>query len=214
MNDQTRPNGQAGPSMQAQPVKINRKLNLVLQVDSAKGRLHVHSVPISRAMFEQHFLVIARALTQIYNNGLGLLFGPRVAKLMLIREAEAMGDNEIDRVNMGLLPEIDRLTNVLVPNERGWENLPYETAKKRGIIDEETQVEIENAIIYFTCASSIHLQSEVPTAVAGLRQFLGADTTLLNVTEYRNSLPTSTPVVITGESVTSTIVEGQSSIPT
>jgi hypothetical protein len=60
-------------------VSLNRKLNLVLHVDTEKGRIYIHSVPIGRLIFEDNFLVIGRAFTAIYTNGLGPVAGPRVA---------------------------------------------------------------------------------------------------------------------------------------
>lgn len=200
------------PNIKEQQVKLNRRLNLTLEVDSPKGKIHVHAVPISRAFFEDNFLVISRAYTAIYNNNLGPVVGPRVAKLMLTREALEI--DELVKVNSVLLPEIERLTTVLMPSERGWEMVPYAAARKRGMIDEETDCEIENALVYFTCASSVHLQKEVPVVMGGLRQFWGAVMTSLNVMEYKNSLPTSTPEETTGEKPTSTGAAAPSSIPT
>lgn len=200
------------PHLREQGVKLNRKLNLVLQVDSTKGRAHVYAEPISRAVFEDNFLVIGRAYMAIYNNNLGPVVGPRMAKLMLMREALEI--DELVKVNSVLLPEIERLTTVLMPNERGWEMVPYAAARKRGMLDEETDSEIENALVFFTCASSVHLQKEVPTVMGGLRQFWGVVMTSLNVMEFKNSLPISTPEETTGEKPTSTGAAAPSSIPT
>jgi uncharacterized membrane protein len=104
------------------------------------------------------------------------------------------------------------LTNVLVAGERGWETMPYDVARKRSLIDEDAAALVENAIVYFTCASSIHMETELGMALDGLRQLWNAQTSSLNATEYMRSLPTSTPVETTGEkpAVTAT---NQSSIP-
>jgi hypothetical protein len=202
------------PGSKPPTVTINRKLNLVLEMEGEKGRIHVHAVPISRAIFEENFLVISRAYMAIYNNDLGPVVGPRVAKLMLLREAGNLGADADAAVKTALLPEIERLATVLFQGERGWETLPYAAMRNRGMIDEETAAEIENALVYFTCASSIHLQRELAVVVGGLRQFSGAVTTSLTLTEYKNSLPTWTSVETTGEKPTPTTAADQSSIPT
>jgi hypothetical protein len=180
-------------------------------VDSEKGRIHVHSVPISRAVFERHFMAISRAYTAIYANQLDWM-GPRLAKLMLLREAEAIGETE--SVNRELLPEIERLTNVLLPGERSWDMMPLAAVRNRSMIEEEVIIEIENALVFFTCASALHPQKELEVMVAGLRRFWGAVTTSSNVTEYRSSLPISIPAETTGEKPTSNEAAVPSSIPT
>src|SRR6516162_2431588 len=134
-------------------VTLNRKLNLVLSVETERGTVHVHSSPIGREVFEDNFLVISRAFTQVYTNGLGPVTGPRVAALLLKQEAEKM---EIwERTRQSLMAEINRLTNVIVPGDSGWETMPFDIAKKRGVLDDTAASEVENSVVYFTCASSI-----------------------------------------------------------
>ncbi len=177
---------------------LNRKLNIVLNVDTEKGPIYIHSAPISREVFEDNYLVISRAFTQVYTNGLGPVTGPRVAALLLRDEAKKMDIWE--RTQQSLMAEIYRLTNVIAPGEGGWEQYPFGVAKQRGILDADAAAEAENCIIYFTCASSVHLRAELGVALEGLSTLWGAQTTLLNVTEYMRSLPISTPEGTTGES--------------
>jgi hypothetical protein len=178
-------------------VKINRRLNLVLSIEGEKGRVHVHSVPISRSVFEDNWLVISRTLSATYMNKLGPVMGPRVAALALRDEAKEMGIWE--GVQNSLLQEIKRLTNVIVPSERGWETLPYGEAIKRGWLDEDQVAEVENSLVYFTCASWMHPREQFITVMDGMRTLWGAQTTSSNVTEYQRSLPISMPVETTGE---------------
>ena len=145
---------------------LNRRLNIVLSVDTDNGPIHIHSVPISRTTFEDNFLVISRAFTAVYTNGLGPVTGPRVAALLLKQEAQTLGVWE--RTQQSLMAEIYRLTNVIVPGDNGWETMPYDGAKKRGILDDDMAAEVENCIVYFTCASSIHLKQEMAVAMEGL----------------------------------------------
>jgi hypothetical protein len=179
-------------------VTLDRKLNLVLSVETEKGPAHIHSSPISREVFEDNFLAISRAFTAIYTNGLGPVTGPRVAALLLRDEAKKLGSWE--RTQQSLMAEIYRLTNVVAPGENGWESMPFDIAKKRGILDDDAAAEAENCIVYFICASSIHLRAEMAVAMEGLSALWSARTTSSNVTEYMRSLPTSTLEENTGES--------------
>jgi hypothetical protein len=178
-------------------VTLNRKLNLVLSVETEKGLVHIHSTPIGREVFEENFLVISRAFTAVYTNGLGPVTGPRVAALLLKEEGKKLGVWE--RTQQSLMAEIYRLTNVIAPGDNGWENMPFDVARKRGILDEDAAAEVENCIVYFTCASSIHLKAELAVATEGLSTLWNAQTTLSNATEYMRSLPISTTEESTGE---------------
>jgi hypothetical protein len=80
--------------------------------------------------------------------------------------------------------------------------MPFDIAKKRGVLDDTAASEVENSVVYFTCASSIHLKAELTVALEGLRTLWDAQTTSLNVTEYMNSLPTSTQEESIGEKQT------------
>jgi hypothetical protein len=123
--------------------------------------------------------------------------GPRVAALLLKQEAQALG--VWDRTQQSLMSEIYRLTNVIIPGEHGSEQIPFDVARKRGILEDDTASEVENCIVYFTCASSIHLKAEMAVALEGLNTLWGAQTILSNVTEYMSSLRTSIKEETTGE---------------
>jgi hypothetical protein len=117
---------------------------------------------------------------------------------LLLRD-EAKKLNVWERTQQSLMAEIYRLTNVIAPGENGWETMPFDVAKKRGVLDDDAAAEAENCIVYFICASSIHLRAEMAVAMEGLNTLWSAQTTLSNVTEYMKSLPTSTPEENTGE---------------
>jgi hypothetical protein len=178
-------------------VKLNRKLNLVLSVDTEEGTIHIHSSPIGREVFEDNFLVISRAFTAVYTNGLGPVTGPRVAALLLKDEATKLG--VWDKTQQSLMAEIYRLTTAIIPTDHGWESIPYDVARKRGLIDADAAGLVENSLVYFTCASSVHIKTELTVALEGLSTLWGAQTTSLSVTEYMRSLPMSTPEENTGE---------------
>jgi hypothetical protein len=174
---------------------IDRKLNLVQTVHAAKGPVHVHSMPISRAVYEDNYLVIAKAYGTVLTLG---PMGPPVAFLRLRDEAKAMGIWE--RTQQSLMGEVYRLTNVIAPGDGGWESLPFDVAKKRGIIDEDTASEVENCICYFIFASSIPLREEIAQMVTeNLERLWSAQLTALNSSEFLRSLPPITGIRQTGE---------------
>lgn len=178
-------------------VKLNRKLNLVVSVETEKGTVHIHSVPIGRSVFEDNYLPISRAFTAVYTNGLGPVTGPRVAALLLKEEAQKL--NIWERTQQSLIAEIHRLSNVIAPGPSGWESMPFDVARKRGVLGDDDAAEVENCLVYFTCASSIHLRAELTVALEGLSTLWGAQTTSLNVTEYMRSLPISIAEETIGE---------------
>ena len=102
-------------------MRINKALNLVIPVDwEMGGQIFVHSTPISREVFEQYFLVISKTFAAIFSQGLGAVAGPRIAYLMLKKTAEDMGLWAGPAgVGAGLMNEMIRLSNVIMPDEKG-----------------------------------------------------------------------------------------------
>jgi hypothetical protein len=172
-------------------ISINKKLNLVLPVETDKGKIWVHSVPLLRDVFESNYMLLTRTLSNLYGNGIGPAMAPRVARLVLRDTAKEMDDTT--DISNNLMNEIYRMTNVLMPssNGAGWEMHTYYEVKSKKLVDDETLSEVENAIIYFIVASAVHLRSELPMAYQGLKQIWKAETTLLDITEYGNSLKMS-----------------------
>jgi hypothetical protein len=191
--------------------KLNRKLNLVQTVETDKGNLYVHTVPISTSVFRDNYLPISMTFTEIYTKRLGPITGPKVAKYMLLDQAKELGIEE--HVQNSLLTEIQRLTHVIALGNAGWETIPYREAINRKLLGEETAEEVENIIVYFICASSIGIRAELALTLDGLRSLWGVQTILLNVTEFMHSLPTSTQAASTGENVTPLPEKSRLSIP-
>lgn len=192
-------------------LRIDRKLNLIVPVErEGLGTVYVHSMPISREVFERYFLVIGRAFALIYSKDLNFFAGPRVAKLLLRNAAEEVNAwKGPEGVEAGLLGEIRRLSNVSVPREGGgWETLPYETALARGIFSEDEVEECENNICFFILNSAVQKRSSLLAFLVAMNEYWGTQTTLLNATEYTTSLPTLTPAASSGA------VRTQSSVPT
>lgn len=188
-------------------MKINRSLNLVIPVTDDDSVLYVHSTPIGREVFERYYLIIGKVFSAIYSEGLTVVAGPRVAYLVLKELARKAGPAAERDVQQGLIAEIHRLTNVCIMGSTGWEVLPFQTVIDREMLDEDTIAEVESAIVFFIVNSALHKRGVKQTMLEMTVDLFGWQLTSSNVTEYRNSLPTSTATANSGETVT------QSSIP-
>jgi hypothetical protein len=182
-------------------MKIDRRMKLAVPIERGDGSIiWVHSEPISREVFERYYLVIAQAFAEIYGMGLSWVAGPSVAALTLKGVAQRLGQWEgPDGVENGLMAEIRRLSNVIVPTERGWETTPLDLAEKDGSIDEGDRAEIEGVVVFFIVASSMHKRSDLATILAGVSKTWDAVATSSNCTEFARSLKTSTEGENTGE---------------
>jgi hypothetical protein len=178
-------------------ITLNKKLNLVMPVDTETGKIWVHSVPISMEIFESNYMLLTKTLAYLYLNGIGPAFSPRIARRALKDVAKEMNDEE--DISINLMNEIHRITNFLMPRDGHWITVSFAEVKAKKLIDEQILSEVENAVVYFIVASAVHLKSELQMAFQGLRSNWSAETTSLNVTEYGNSLTTSTTHAHTGE---------------
>lgn len=173
-------------------MRINNKLNLVVEVETSEGSIFVHSTPLSREVFERYFVVIGKTFSSVMSSGLSVISGPRVAAMMLrkVAQEEGVWDGR-DGVENGLFAEIRRLSSVIFPSSSGWQTLPLQAAVDRQVIDEDDLSEVENLITFFICVSAMVRKGEVSSILEKMLLW-GAQTSSLNVTEYQNSLPTLT----------------------
>ncbi len=118
-------------------MKIARNMNFVLPVETEMGAGYVHSVPISKEVYRQHFYILSKTFAAIFSEGLGVVAGPRVAYLMLEKICKDLGvwDNA-EGVKNTLVTEIIRLSNLVYPVEgKGWDTVPLDVAIERDVID-------------------------------------------------------------------------------
>lgn len=182
-------------------MKIDNKLNLVVQVDGDEGTMFVHSMPLSRMVWERYFIVLSKTFSSMIAEGMSFISGPRIAALMLRKVAEESGVWEgRDGVANGLMAEVRRLTNVVLPGENGWTTLPYQNALDRKLISDDDASEVDGLIVFFICVSAIQHRKDVPDSLARMAAW-GGQTTSLNCTEYAASLPMLTPAETFAETV-------------
>jgi hypothetical protein len=178
-------------------LSINKKLNIVFPL--REGKVWVHSTPIARQVFEAYFIPISKTFEVIYGQGLNIASGPRIAALMLKKvsiDSGLWGGN--DGVQNGLMREIRRLSNVLLPTPMGgWDTMPLHSAIQANMLDEDEIAEVDNTLVFFTCVSVMHRRDKVALHLSGMLLY-DVQTTLLNSTEYATSLQTSTTPEIFG----------------
>lgn len=183
-------------------MKVDRKLNLVIPVERPDGPIYIHSVPISRAVYERHYLILAKTFALIWDEGLRTLSGPSVAA-MVLRDV-AKGRNVWDGpegVEAGLMAEIRRLSNVSLPGPKGWESIPLQEAIDTDKLDEDEIAEVEGEIVFFTLECCLRQRARLPIFLQVMTQTWRLGLTSLDATEYNNSLPTLKPEENTGETV-------------
>lgn len=174
-------------------MKINKALNLVIPVQRDDGEVFVHAMPISREVFERYFLVISKTFARIYGEGLNLIAGPRIAGLMLKQVATEMGVwDGADGIEIGLMSEIRRLANVVLPGVKGWETIPLQEALDKKYFDADDVSEIEGAIVFFILVSAMHKKAEIQDFMSGIEHLWGTRSELSNCTAFAASLPIST----------------------
>jgi hypothetical protein len=188
-------------------MKIDRRLNLVLTLEREDGSpLHVFSTPIGREVFETYFMVISKTFSRIYAENLSFLGGPRVCAMMI--KDVALNTARPDRtgnmwegpdgVENGLMNEIRRLTNVLIPAEGGWTVVPYADALARRVMDEEEASEVEGAITFFTVNWLMHKKATARAILEAAAGMWGWLITSSPLSDYKNGLQTSTPTEPSG----------------
>jgi hypothetical protein len=175
--------------------KIDGKLNIVIPLEQPDGsKIYVHSVPLSRLVFEEHFAIMAQAFSYIYSKNMSAISGPRVA-MLVIKEIAGDSWSGPTGVENTLVAEMIRLSNVLMPVESsGWQLIPLQTAIAQGHLDEDEIAVVLNNIAFFTVNAAIQRREVLNALMSAVTDLWGIIATSLSVTAYRDSLLKSTPV--------------------
>jgi len=188
-------------------MKIDRNLNLVMRVETEEnGNVFVHSASISRSVFEQFYLELGKVFSQCFDNTNPshlALSAPQLAYPALKSVATAQGNWEgAGGVRFGLINEIIRLTSVIVSTEKGWDTMPFDVAIKRGIIDEDEELEVLSSLVFFTAISKVapkDLRNSFLEMAGSLRSW---ELTSSDSTAYLSGLPTLTKKENSGKKAT------------
>jgi len=187
-------------------VKIDRNLNLVMQVQTGRnGLVYIHSASISRSVFEQFYLELGKVFSQCFdsiNQAHLALSAPQLAypalKSLAIKAGNWDGNGG---VKFGLINEIVRLTNVIMSTEKGWETIPFDVAVKREILDEDEEAETLSSLVFFTAISKVapkDLKNSFLEMAGALRNW---EISSLDCTAFQNGLPIQTKPETTGKKV-------------
>jgi hypothetical protein len=163
-------------------MKITKDLRLGFPVETGSyGTVLVYSSPITRDTFELYFQELGAVFKACYgkddDGAVHLaLVGPQIAFSAL--KAYAMRAKTWDKpggVQLGLVAEIERLTMVSYadPDGGGWKAIPFDTAKKREILDEDEALEVLNSLVFFTAALKVAPRPLVETMLPVIGESLG-----------------------------------------
>jgi hypothetical protein len=175
-------------------MKIDKNLNVVTTVTTTAGEeMRVHSMPIGMAVYEANYLLLARTHSELQS--LGIKTGPSVARLAL---ADIASQFDMTKSHNALMSEIRRLTNVCYPTKNGFEQMPLESSIDEGFLDEETLSYVESLLVFFTLIRWVYPPEYRPMFMDMMRDAWNLASTPFTITEYANSLRTSTKAATSG----------------
>lgn len=180
-------------------MRIDETLNLIIPVPRGTHEIFVHVAPLSRQVFEAHWLVLGKTFAVINAEGLSVIAGPRLAALALKDVAKGMqvwdGPEGVER---SLVAEMARLSNVVQPGDNGWASLPLTVAVQQGVFSEREKSEVMGAVVFFTVLSAMHRPKSLAALLRSTGDLWGTQTTSFNSTDFAASLPISTAAANTG----------------
>lgn len=180
-------------------MRLDEQLCMVVRIPRPGGEVFVHVSPLSREVFESHWLVISKTFTSLATEGLSIVGGPRVAGLALKQVAVNMGVwDGPSGVERTLVAEIIRLSNVSLPSPAGWQTLPMANALADGMFSDAEKSEVIGIAVFFIVLSAMHRRDVLETTMVNMGGLWGTRTTSSNATEFTASLPTSTVDESTG----------------
>ncbi len=185
-------------------MNINKERNLVIPIVRENNeRIYIHSLPISREVFESFHSVLSKAFSTLTNNGINIIACLSTAKLALMDAAREL--DAVERTQNGLINEIRRISTVLYTGTNGWDSIMLSDAIKRGIIDDDELDEVENALVFFILSSRLFLKAQRPIILEGLTSLTGFVITSLGNTDWLDSLEKPTSSTDTNETASSIV---------
>ena len=193
-------------------MRIDESLNLVVPINHANGQTYwVHSTPISAEVFENFYDPIARTFTKLWQTGIGVTASPRIAYFAMrdlcIQNGTWEGPQGIEEL---FCNEVWRLTNVLMPTDKGWNMVPFSDLMRRDTFTKRELSEVQNILIFFTVNFCMHKQQVLRLIMSMSQNTWDARVTLLNCTAFRDSLAISTVAASTwrdGKNIVSMLLD-------
>lgn len=189
---------------------INSDLHVVLPLrvgEDGKPQSWAYHTPISLAVFEANFRILAATKAALFKDGPRYAFevGSRVAALHLRDAGRKDAQERLDVDEQGqprdggvnaLLGELRRLTMTAVPAGAAWESVPLPVAQSRGLLDAEDIAEVDSALVFFTCVYYLTPRHQRASIAGVIASVMSGSITSLPLTDWTASLPTSMPVAI------------------
>lgn len=193
-------------------MKISRSMNLIVPVETEAGTAYIHSMPITKEIYKEHFFILSKTFSAIFSEGLGAMAGPRVAYLMLEKLSK---DGEIWEGPLGvkntLVNEIIRLSNFVYPADgKGWDTKPLDVAIDSGVVDVD---DVISELVFFTCVSAINKPDQATALMDVVSGLWSSATTPLSLTAWIASLQTSRPPASSGETVSTSSATSSTTAP-
>lgn len=178
-------------------MKLDAKLNLIIPLVRDDGStIYVHSTPISEDVFEIYYEVIWKAFCKLFMvaTAAAVITGPKVAFQALKRIAidDGVWDGE-GGVQGGLMAEIYRLSNVVMPGPDGWATLPLQHVLNQKVISDSEFAEARGQIVFFILTSAMFRKSELAPMLLSMAATWRVRVECSSCMELVASLPTSTP---------------------
>lgn len=185
-------------------MNINEKLNIVIPLydEATNVYAYVHTAPVSREVFDANYKLLAKTFSTILDMRLGMAAGPRVAANVMREVAEELASprRSADAMVASFTNEVRRLSNAIVSQPTGWEQVPLQVAIDRGMISQDDAREVESPILFF----SVHwpmLDKMMRTPyLEGSAQVCGGQLSSLSPMGYIEFLRTPSMPENTGES--------------
>ena len=189
---------------------IDRNLNLIYTIDRGEDPApRVFAIPVGQAIFDIYYRVLARTYVEIYGDRLQIA-GAKIAVNMLRDVAKATPRMDgsgtwwegPDGVEAGFLGAVRRQMTAFAPAGGEWQQLMFDDAVKRGLIDEKEAAAALGAVVFFTVVWLTEEQRRALPLLERAGAVWGWRLTSSPVSDLRKSLPTLTPAEPTGAKAT------------
>lgn len=161
---------------------------------------YVYAPPLSVEVFQRYWLVYSKTFAKIYNEGLHVTAGPRIAALAMRDIAQSLGLWEGEEgVEHGVMDQIRRVSTILIPTpDKGWQKVPLQDAVDSEFISKGDVSEVENILTFFIVISAMHRTGERRPILEGAARLWDAQITSSDCSAFLASLPKLTVTANSG----------------
>lgn len=171
---------------------INNRLNLVSTLNRADGSIaYIHAVPLPFEVVEENCVLLGN----LFSNFMGLvgtIGAPRVAGMMLRKRISSDRAAGIIPADGPTVVDAIQRTSTFIYSDKGeWKTIPLTVALTQELLSPEEFRDVEGELVFFMVASAIQRANLIPITVGKSLAMYSAQLTSSSITEWKNSLPTS-----------------------